>query len=41
MIFVSKEVAAESRKKRIEKYKQRRLKKSEELIKNYKYDSNK
>lgn len=38
MIFVSKEVARESRKKRIEKFKQLRLKKSEELIKNYKYE---
>lgn len=37
-MFVSKEVARESRKKRIEKHRQRMLKESEELIKNYKYE---
>ena len=40
MIFVSKEKAAESRKKRIEKYRKRKLKKREELIRNYKYEGN-
>lgn len=37
-MFVSEEVARKSRKKRLEKFKQLRLKKSEELIKNYKYE---
>ena len=38
MIFVSKEVARESRRKRSEKRRQRLLRESEELIKNYKYE---
>ena len=39
MNFVSKEKAAESRKRRLEERRQRRLKASEELIKNYVYNS--
>ena len=37
MIFVPKEKAAESRKKRSEKRRARMLKESEELVKNYVY----
>lgn len=41
MIFVPKEKAAEANKKLREKYRKRRLKASEELIRNYKYKGNK
>lgn len=41
MIFVSKEKAAESRKKRSEKRRARMLKESEELVKNYVYEGEK
>jgi hypothetical protein len=41
MIFVSKEKIRESRERRSKKHIERRLKASEELIKNYKYEGDK
>ena len=41
MIFVSKERAAEARKKRIDELRKRGLKEGEELVRNYEYKGEK